>query len=49
MDHFRRVGGDPTVFIFVLAFFGIPLYFIISLIYTVIRKVVSRKRLAPTS
>jgi amino acid transporter len=46
MDHFRRIGGDSTVFIFVLAFFGIPLYFIISIVYTVFRKVVSRKRLA---
>jgi len=37
-EHFSRTGGDEAVF-FVLAIFVIPLYFIISLVYTVIRKV----------
>jgi len=37
-EHFRRTGGDEPVF-FILAVFVIPLYFIISLVYTVIRKV----------
>jgi len=37
-EHFRRTGGDEAVF-FILAIFVIPLYFIISLVYTVIRKV----------
>lgn len=34
-EHFRRTGGDEAVF-FILAVFIIPLYFIISLVYTVI-------------
>ena len=37
-EHFSRTGGDEPVF-FILAVFVIPLYFIISLVYTVIRKV----------
>ena len=37
-EHFRRTGGDEPVF-FILAIFVIPLYFIVSLVYTVIRKV----------
>lgn len=37
-EHFSRTGGDEPVF-FILAIFVIPLYFIISLVYTVIRKV----------
>jgi hypothetical protein len=37
-EHFGRTGGDEPVF-FILAVFVIPLYFIISLVYTVIRKV----------
>ena len=40
-DYFRRVGGDQPVF-FILAILVIPLYFIISLVYTVIRLVRSR-------
>lgn len=40
-DYFRRAGGDEPVF-FILAVFVIPLYFIISLVYTVIRLVRSR-------
>ena len=36
--HFSRTGGDEAAF-FILAVFVIPLYFIISLVYTVIRKV----------
>ena len=36
-EYFRRTGGDEAVF-FILAIFVIPLYFIISLMYTVIRK-----------
>jgi hypothetical protein len=40
-DYFRRTGGDEPVF-FILAVFVIPLYFIISLVYTVIRLVRSR-------
>jgi hypothetical protein len=35
-EHFNRAGGDEAVF-FILVFL-IPLYFIISLVYTVIRK-----------
>ena len=37
-EHFSRTGGDEPVF-FILAIFVIPLYSIISLVYTVIRKV----------
>ena len=37
-EHFSRTGGDEAVF-FILAVVVIPLYFIISLVYTVIRKV----------
>jgi hypothetical protein len=37
-EHFSRTGGDEAIF-FILAIFVIPLYFIISLVYTVIRKV----------
>ena len=37
-EHFSLTGGDEPVF-FILAIFVIPLYFIISLVYTVIRKV----------
>jgi len=37
-DHFRRTGGDEAAF-FIFALFVIPLYFIISLVYTVIRQV----------
>jgi len=37
-EHFSRTGGDEAVF-FILAIFVIPLYFIVSLVYTVIRKV----------
>jgi len=40
-DYFWRTGGDEPVF-FILAVFVIPLYFIISLVYTVIRLVRSR-------
>ena len=40
-DYFRRTGGDEPVF-FILAVIVIPLYFIISLVYTVIRLVRSR-------
>jgi len=36
-DYFRRTGGDEPVF-FILAIFVIPLYFIISLVYTVISR-----------
>jgi hypothetical protein len=36
-QHFSRTGGDEAVF-FILAIFVIPLYFIFSLVYTVIRK-----------
>ena len=37
-EHFSRTGGDEAVF-FIIAVFVIPLYFIVSLVYTVIRKV----------
>ena len=37
-EYFRRTGGDEAVF-FILAIFAIPLYFIISLVHTVSRKV----------
>ena len=37
-EHFRRTGGDEPVF-FILAVIVIPLYFIISLGYTLIRLV----------
>lgn len=37
-DYFRRTGADEPVF-FILATVVIPLYFVISLVYTVIRKV----------
>lgn len=37
-DRYSRTGGDEAVF-FILAIFVIPLYFMISLVYTVIRKV----------
>ena len=40
-DYFRRTGGDEPVF-FILAVIVIPLYFIISLVYTVISLVRSR-------
>lgn len=40
-DHYTRMGGDEAVF-FILAIPVIPLYFIISLLYTVIRLVGSR-------
>lgn len=40
-DYFRRTGDDEAVF-FILAVFVIPLYFIISVVYTVIRLVRSR-------
>lgn len=40
-DYFRRTGGDEPVF-FILAVFVIPLYFIVSLVYTVISLVRSR-------
>jgi len=40
-EHFSRTGGDEPVF-FILAVIVIPLYFIISLLYTVIRLVRSR-------
>lgn len=40
-DYYSRMGGDEAVF-FILAIFVIPLYFIISLVYTVIRLVRSR-------
>ncbi len=40
-DYYSRTGGDEPVF-FVLAIFVIPLYFIISLVYTAIRLVSSR-------
>jgi len=42
-DYFDRSLGDEPVF-FILAVFVIPLYFIISLVYTVIRKVSKRVR-----
>ncbi|UCF06403.1 MAG: hypothetical protein JSV33_05060 [bacterium] len=37
IDYFRRTGGDEPVF-FLLAVIVIPLYFIISIVYTVIKK-----------
>ena len=37
-EHFSRTGGDEAVF-FILAVVVIPLYSIISLVYTVVRKV----------
>ena len=37
-EHFSRTGGDEVVF-FILAIFVIPLYFITSLVYTVVKKV----------
>jgi len=40
-DHYSRAGGDEAVF-FILAIPVIPLYFIISLVYTAIRLVRSR-------
>ncbi len=40
-DYFRRTGGDEPVF-FIFAVIVIPLYFIISLAYTVISLVRSR-------
>ena len=33
-----RLGGDEAVF-FLLALLGVPLYFVVSLVYTVVRKV----------
>ena len=36
-EHFSRVGHDERVF-FTIAVFVIPLFFIISFVYTVIRK-----------
>ena len=36
-EHFSRTGGDEAVF-FILAVVVIPLYSIISLVYTVVRK-----------
>jgi hypothetical protein len=40
-DHYTHMGGDEAVFFF-LFLLVIPLYFIISLVYTVIRLVRSR-------
>lgn len=40
-DYFSRTGGDEPVF-FILAVLVIPLYFIVSLVYTVIQ--ISRGR-----
>lgn len=40
-DYFRRTGGDEPVF-FILAVIVIPIYFIISLVYTLIKLVRSR-------
>jgi len=40
-DHYSRAGGDEAVF-FLLAIPVIPLYFVVSLVYTVIRLVGSR-------
>jgi len=37
-DHFSRMGGDEAVF-FIVALLVIPLYLIISVVYTVIRQV----------
>lgn len=35
-DYFNRSGGDEPVF-FILAVFVIPLYFVVSLVYSAIR------------
>lgn len=40
-DHYSRAGGDEAVF-FIFSIIIIPLYFIISLVYTVMRLVRSR-------
>lgn len=40
-DYFNRTGGDEPVF-FILAVLVIPLYFAVSLVYTVIQIVRSR-------
>ena len=40
-DHFSRAGGDEAVF-FIFSIIIIPLYFIISLVYTVMRLVRNR-------
>jgi len=40
-DHYSRAGGDEAVF-FILAIPVLPLYFIVSLVYTAIRLVRSR-------
>lgn len=40
-DYFQRTGGEEPVF-FILAVIVIPLYFIVSLVYTLIRLVRSR-------
>jgi len=40
-DYFQRTGGYEPV-LFILAVIVIPLYFIVSLVYTVIRLVRSR-------
>jgi len=40
-DHYSRAGGDEAVF-FILAIPVIPLYFVVSLVYTVMRLVRSR-------
>jgi hypothetical protein len=40
-DYFRRTGGDEPIF-FILAVIVVPLYFMISLLYTVVSLVRSR-------
>jgi hypothetical protein len=37
-EHYSRLGGDEAVF-FIVALLGVPLYFAVSLVYTVARKV----------
>lgn len=36
-DYFQRTGGDEPFF-FILAVIVIPLYFIVALVYTVVRQ-----------
>lgn len=37
LDYFRRTGSDEPFF-FILAMVVIPLYFLVSLLYTIVRK-----------
>lgn len=46
-NYFNRTGGDEPVF-FMLAVFVIPLYFVVSLVYTAIRIVQNRYREQPS-